>query len=294
MSYHLQLQKIFFANASYDKKVEFGELLKNSLPNLCIHRNMNLQVFLEESFEWLYDDEYIHQSPSNHFVWYIVMDDETDIRKIVALAYCIREGRNKIKLELLCGYRDKTLKMNNTTLGRVLLSNLYNTYVINYDKVLVIKPAGKELMNYYKRWKKPSIDLSLRNYTNGVVLVYGNVHILQEDELRFLINFDNLFFIKKELHITDELNGLSHDKVKEYLIDKITSSNLSKTEQRQQIDIIKKMKYVKTSDLEVLEHKEYPTSSGKTRTMRSHSTSPRTNSGGRKYTLKNKVFQRIK
>jgi hypothetical protein len=55
------------------------------------------------------------------------------------------------------------------------------------------------------------------------------------------------------------------------------------------------MKYVKTSDLEVLEHKEHPTSIVKTRTMRSHSTSPRTNSGGRKkYTLKNKVFQIIK
>lgn len=289
MSYHLQLQKIFFSNVSYEKKVEFGELLKRSIPDLCIHKNMNLQGFLEESFEWLCHPEYIHDSPSNDFILYIVMNNESDMRKIVALAYCIKEGRNKIILELLCGYRNKALKMNNTTLGRVLLSNLYNTYVIKYNKVFMIKPAGKELINYYKRWKKPSLELSIREYTSGVLLVYGNVYLLEENDMRFLINFDNLFFIKKNLHITDELNDLTHDETKNYLIDKTQSSDLNDIEKIKQNKIIQKMKYVKISDLEIFEDEELPiTSSVKTRTRSYNSTSPKTMSGGRKYTIKTK------
>ena len=44
MSFHLQLQKIFFSNVSDAKKVEFRELLKRSIPDLC--KSTQLQMFI--------------------------------------------------------------------------------------------------------------------------------------------------------------------------------------------------------------------------------------------------------
>jgi hypothetical protein len=49
-------------------------------------------------------------------------------------------------------------RLNEKKLGRILLDALYDKFVEEEKKVLLLEPANDQLTNYYQKWKQPNLD----------------------------------------------------------------------------------------------------------------------------------------
>ena len=160
---HLQLELGFLVlnRSEYDprkqkqKEKEYNDFIRkynNSKEELCVNPKTNEReqdLFSFQFFPRDYHELTKLYAKRSFIIIYLYYKND-----IFAFALLEFEG-NIVELLTLCSHTNKNI--SNRKLGIFLLNYIYDEYVIGKNYLLKIQPENPELMNYYERWKKPSI-----------------------------------------------------------------------------------------------------------------------------------------
>ena len=237
--HNLEINELYFNKQDVIEFNHFSRLLKKNMHNLCNVENssrntefVRLHEYAKEimvDFLSITDWSRIPRSMDkfkDYFVFYITSDYNRDIN-IVSFAFCTMVG-NVITLELLCGNTNKSIRLNEKKLGRILLDALYDKFVEEEKKVLLLEPANDQLANYYRKWKQPDLDIFSKCKTGEIDpcnLAYGDVFILSERELYWIQDFALIDELKVKWQVTtkqlqnktsEEMKQIFYEKIDEY------------------------------------------------------------------------------
>jgi len=235
-------------------KVTFDNFIKDYYDNkndeeMCINPNTNIQTQILGEY---IKNEYETMKQFPYVIYYLYIPNN---RKIVAFAV-IEHGSNKEKINtllLLCSNSDKKLKMEGKALGIYLLDDIYKNYVIDKKEILIIQPATDNLIQYYIKWKSPSLPLKKFN-TYGYLVYSFNIDNITDEHFSYLISDLNIFTnvcnylkIDKKTIISIKDNSERQKKLLEIL--KNEKNDFNESQKLQLENLISNIKYYTSEDI---------------------------------------------
>jgi hypothetical protein len=208
------------------KLKEFVKNYKRHRDKLCKHLSSETDLPVPDSIGKYKEYE-------NGKIYYLF--DKTK-KEIVAFAITSTDSHNITTLEWLCSSNNidkKTTKMDGKPLGIYLLDVAYDEYVNkNEGGVLKIEPANEKLVDYYSKWKTPTLPSLVEGKEVGIIkskpdiifdtgsyLVYFNKEIpLSDIQIKRLININEFEFICEELDLNpNDVLKIDKEKRKDFL-----------------------------------------------------------------------------
>lgn len=234
--HNLEINELYFSKRNVIEFNHFSKLLKKNMHNLCNVENpsrntefIRLHEYAKELMADFLSITDWSKTPRSmdkyrdYFVFYITSDYGQDTN-IVSFAFCTMVG-NVITLEMLCGNTNKSIRLNDKKLGRILLDALYDKFVEEEKKVLLLEPANDQLANYYRKWKQPNLDIFSKCKTGEIDpcnLAYGDVFTLSERELYWIRDFALIDELKTKWQVTTkQLQNKTSEEIKQIFYEKI-------------------------------------------------------------------------
>ena len=228
--YDIRNIRIKIISFDYMNKETFNSLIKLLEKNendMCIYDNIKTQYIFHDISKYY---ETAKSFKDYKFIYLYSLDNLEEIKGYAL----INEKFNNVKeLILLCSNK------NYKNSGKYLLDYIYNNYIYK-KKLLIIRPATKELKKYYVKWKLPIFPIDLEDLSiTFQYLIYGDINLLKDNENSKKLIFDLKIIdsLQNYIIITDEeLNDLSINDFKKKIYNKIKSLSLDESHKNHLID----------------------------------------------------------